>query len=212
MTTQPSTRRTRRRGVQRHLRSRRIRALLASGLVLGAGATITLAAWNDSEHATGSVTAGHFSLEGSANGNEYQSSESGSAHTLSFSPEAEAMFPGSSTYSLFSVRTTAGSLGGTVHVQADEGNVEGLGAFLTYGVRTVAGTTCDADTFEAGQSVVERGSDLTTDAAVPQELAPNQEGPVNYCLELRLPEGADNEAQNASVAPYWEFFGTSVSE
>ena len=41
-----------------------IRAILAGGLVLGVGAAVTLAAWNDSEFVTGTFTAGTFNLRG----------------------------------------------------------------------------------------------------------------------------------------------------
>ena len=41
-----------------------VRAILAGGLVLGVGAAVTLAAWNDSEFATGTFGAGSFNLEG----------------------------------------------------------------------------------------------------------------------------------------------------
>ena len=44
--------------------SRRVKAVLAGGMVLGIGAAITLAAWNDSEFATGTFSAGHFGIEG----------------------------------------------------------------------------------------------------------------------------------------------------
>ena len=205
-----STPRAHRRAVQRHLWSRRIRALLASGMVLGVGATITLAAWNDSEYTTGSVTAGHFSLEGSVDGDEYRSSEPDSAHTLSFSPDA-ALYPGATDYALFRVRASEGSMGGSVQVLADEENAEGLGAYLTYGIREVDGTTCTFEAFEAGEVVVERGSGLTTDAQTTQDLAPDQEEAINYCLELILPEGTDNDAQGLSATPSWEFFATSTS-
>lgn len=210
-TSSPFSRSARRRSAQRRLWSRRVRALLASGLVLGVGATITLAAWNDSEYTTGSVTAGQFNLEGSVDGNEYRSSEPDSAHTLSFSPDA-ALYPGATDYASFSVRAAEGSIGGTVQVLADEGNEEGLGAYLTYGIREVDGTACDFDAFEAGEVVVDRGSDLTTGADNVQDLAANQEEAITYCLELTLPEDADNDAQGQSATPSWEFFGTSASE
>ena len=48
--------------------NRKILAVLAGGLVLGVGVAVTLAAWNDSEFATGTFTAGSFNLEGSTTG------------------------------------------------------------------------------------------------------------------------------------------------
>ncbi|SFH86076.1 hypothetical protein E3O11_09355 [Cryobacterium levicorallinum] len=50
----------------RQKRNRRIRAVLAGGLVLGLGAAVTLAAWNDSEFARGSFAASGFNLVGSS--------------------------------------------------------------------------------------------------------------------------------------------------
>ena len=50
---------------KRRRRSRMIRAILAGGLVLGVGAAVTLAAWNDSEFVTGTFTAGTFNMQGS---------------------------------------------------------------------------------------------------------------------------------------------------
>src|SRR5690606_31735774 len=55
----------------RRRRSRMIRALLAGGLVLGVGTAVTLAAWNDSEFASGTFRAGTFDLEGSTDGTTF---------------------------------------------------------------------------------------------------------------------------------------------
>ncbi|MEJ7649283.1 MAG: SipW-dependent-type signal peptide-containing protein [Nakamurella sp.] len=48
--------------VRRRDRRRKFRAVLAAGLVLGVGGAVTLAAWNDSEYATGTFTAGTFNM------------------------------------------------------------------------------------------------------------------------------------------------------
>ena len=53
---------------ERGRRARIWRALLAGGLVLGVGATATLAAWNDSEVATGSFAASVFDTESQSAG------------------------------------------------------------------------------------------------------------------------------------------------
>ena len=45
--------------------SRKVKAILAGGLVLGIGTAVTLAAWNDSEFASGQFAAGTFNLQGS---------------------------------------------------------------------------------------------------------------------------------------------------
>lgn len=185
---------------RRHRRRRastKVRALLAGGLVLGVGASTTLAAWNDSESVTGTVTAGTFELQGSTDGSTYASQDS--PHAVTFSPDA-ALLPGDSTYALFSVRTAPGSAGGQVTLEADAGNAEGLGAALDYGVATVGGTTCDSETFASGG-----------DGTAPQSLEGDAGSTVNYCLRLTLPDDAPNDVQGASVDPQWHATGTTTS-
>ena len=53
--------------VKNTLKSRRVRALLAGGLVLGVGIGVTLAVWNDEIFQKGTFDAGGFMLEGSIN-------------------------------------------------------------------------------------------------------------------------------------------------
>lgn len=191
--------------------SRRVRALLAAGVVLGAGATVTMAAWNDSEYATGTVTAATFALEGSVDGSTFSASDASAPHALGFSPAADLVL-GATSYALFSVRTQAGSTAGSVRVLADDGNTSGLNQYLTYGLRTVDVTTCDSGTFEIGAVVVERGTAMTSDAPSSQPVAADQGSTVNYCLELTLDSDAPNEAQGATASPLWQFLGTSTSE
>ena len=63
------------------LRRRRIYAVLAGGLVLGVGTAVTLAAWNDSEFAKSTFTAGSFVFQGSTDGTAFadHASEAGAA-------------------------------------------------------------------------------------------------------------------------------------
>lgn len=190
--------------------SRRVRAVLASGLVLGVGATVTLAAWNDSEFAGGTVSAGHFTLEGSVDGTSFSTTEAADPHQLSFSVTS-ALTPGQRTYALFSVRTTAGSTAGDIQLQGDDGNTGALANAMTYGVRTVAGATCSAATFDAGTVVVPRGTVLTGDATESQPVAADQGSVVHYCLELTLSSSAPNSVQGTSATPLWRAVGTSSS-
>lgn len=195
-----------------------MRALLASGLVLGVGATLTLSSWNDSEYAETEIEAGTFMLEGSRTGQEgsFEASSEEAAHALSFSSNAGQMYPGSSTYALFSVRTQSGSLGGTSQVQPpqwDRENPESLGHYLNYGIRILEGTTCNEETFAASaQVVVDSETPLleVEPQVTEQVLAPDAQETVNYCIELALPVGDNNDAQGATVAPQWEFLGTST--
>lgn len=211
MTEEPLTTGRRR----RHRRSRRlsvkVRALLASGLVLGVGASVTLAAWNDSEHASGTVSAGHFTLEGSADGASFSTTTADSPHQLSFSVDSQ-LVPGGRTYALFSVRAASSSIGGTVHLQGDDANTGTLADALTYGVVTVTEPSCTAEAFSLGTQVVPRGTALTGGAESSQDVAPDQGSTVHYCLELTLSAEAPNAVQGGSTTPRWHAVGTSVSE
>lgn len=192
-------------------RWRRARALLASGLVLGVGATVTLAAWNDSEHTAATFTSGEFGIVGATDGvNFTEHPAADSAAALSFQAPPTAMAPGTTTYALFSVRTLNPSVAGTVELAADGANAGGLGEYLTYGVRTVTGTTCDASTFEGSSSVVvASGSALTAAATGPQSLTADAASAVNYCFAVTLPMSAPNAAQGLTLTAGWEFVGTS---
>ncbi|MBB1022229.1 hypothetical protein G6030_13170, partial [Dietzia sp. E1] len=54
----------------RPARSRRTRAVLAGGSVLGIGAVVTLAAWTDDNWAGSTFSGGTFAVESSASGIE----------------------------------------------------------------------------------------------------------------------------------------------
>lgn len=99
---------------RRQLRSRRLRAVLAGGLVLGIGVAATLAAWNDSEYGSASFTAGRFDIVGAVDGSTFSShATTGAAATLNFQLAPTAMAPGNATYALFSVKTANPSVAGT---------------------------------------------------------------------------------------------------
>lgn len=191
------------------LRWRRARALLASGLVLGVGAAATIAAWNDTEHSQASFTAGRFGIVGSVNGSTFTENPTQTPATLSFQAPPTAMTPGTTTYALFSVRTLNPSVAGVAQLNANAANASGLGQHLTYGVRTITGTTCNASTFGAGTNVVAPGSTLTTGATVTQPLQANAANQVNYCFAVTLPTAAPNSAQGLSLTARWEVVGTA---
>ena len=85
----------------------RVRALLAGGLVLGVGATVTLAAWNDSEFVTATFQAGTFNLQGSTDGTTFSDHASAPGASLGFSVNASALSPGDVVYAPYAVRLAA---------------------------------------------------------------------------------------------------------
>lgn len=204
----------------KRLRSRRIRAILAGGLVFGVGATATLAAWNDSEFGTTTFTAGRFNIEGSTDGTTWAQHPTSPGASMTFrlgAAVAGALTPGDTVYALFSVRTpstpTAPSMGGTVQLNAASTNNTGLGAYLTYRVKTISGTTCDATAFNGGSDITGltgTNVSLNTSAGAPQNLAAGG-AQINYCFAVTLPSGTSTTAQGATLNAVWEFAATSTS-
>ncbi|MEV4775647.1 SipW-dependent-type signal peptide-containing protein [Microbacterium sp. LTA6] len=197
----------------RRLRSRRIRAVLASGLVFGVGAAMTLAAWNDSEHTTANFTAGRFGIVGATDGVAFSEHPTAPGATLPFQlpATAAAMTPGATVYALFSVRTINPSVAGSVQLKAGAGNGAGLGAHLTYSVRTITQTTCNAANFGTGTAVagLPVNATLVTGATSSQALTANAGAQVNYCFEVTLPAAAPNTAQGLTLTATWEFAATA---
>ena len=203
------------RGVSRFTR---LRAILAGALVLGVGASVTLASWNDSETATATLTAGRFDVVGSIDGGVFGQHASSSAAALSFAVPVSGMAPGMTSYALFSVKTANPSVAGTIAVTAlatNNTSGTGLGASLTYGVKAIAsGATgaCTAAAFAAATTtVVAAGSPLTASQATGATLPVSANGAdqINYCFAVTLPTAADNTAQGKTSAPSWTF--TAVS-
>ena len=144
MSTTAST--TRKKGL-----SRKVRALLAGGLVLGIGAAGTLAAWNDSEFATGTFSAGVFDLQGSttsATAGYSDHASAGGAATMQFSAPFNNMSPGSVVYAPFWVRLAANTTSPATLdlVSIDSTDTTGTNSGqLSYSVYAIGPTaTCDA--------------------------------------------------------------------
>ncbi|MBK0418865.1 hypothetical protein JD276_07445 [Leucobacter sp. CSA1] len=152
---------------------RKITAVLAGGLVLGVGAAVTLAAWNDSEFATGTFTAGSFTFQGSADGATFEDHASvGGAADLSFTQGFDNLTPGDTVYALYSLKLE-GTSDATVTPVAPAlaaGSTLEAGD-LTFASNTIAGTTCDATAFAGG-----------TPTASSFAMSPDDQ--VNLCLEV----------------------------
>lgn len=193
-------------------RGRKIRALLAGGLVLGVGAAVTLAAWTDEEWAIGNFGAGSFNIEGSTDGTDFadHNSEAGAA-VLPFEIDAENLSPGDSVAAPFVVRTDAATTyGATVELTSAAG--EGtIAPDLTYGISQV-GATGECTEGATGTPIVPAGTsvDAITGAA-PFTLEAGAAGtagaPVVLCFEVTAGETLQ---QGDTGSATWEFTATSV--
>lgn len=201
------------------IRRRRVLAILAGGAVVGVGAAVTLAAWNDSEFATGTFAAGAFNLEGSLdNGvdDAYADHDTVAGaqqlDSVQYVASTSNMVPGEVAYESFFVRLDAEtSVDGTLAF----GSIAGAGVTAEFGYDVaVIGVdqTCDATAIAAG-TVLAAGPSLTVNeagaATVPlvHSADPSTAGaPVHLCFAV---EASSTLTQGATATATWEFVATS---
>lgn len=221
MTDAPTRRgaRERRSGDRRRLRTRRVRALLAAGLVLGVGTAVTLAAWTDTENATGSFGASVFDTQSQSAGSPtYASNPSAPGATLTFN--ATQMSPGVSSFAWLNVRTTAATtVGGTVTLTA----VTPTGALapaLQYRAVRLTNPSptspCDATAFSGTPTYIAGGSATYLPVSqLPVSAVANTIGAagaqLGFCFEVRVMTGAANTYQGTTATVAWTFTGTSAN-
>lgn len=193
---------------------RKVLAVLAGGLVLGVGAAVTLAAWNDSEFATGDFAAGSFNLEGATDGaaGTYTDHETAAgAATLEFDlPLAENLAPDDVVYAPLWVRLDEAT---TSPAQLEATSAAGTGANaanLSYTVHAIpAAATCDATTATTGTELAS-GADLSAFTAGGTEALAVGEGaagaPAQLCFAVTAgPDLVEGEAATGT----WAFTATS---
>lgn len=194
-------------------RRRKIQALAAGGLVLGVGASATMAAWTDEESSIGSFTAGAFAIEANIDG------QWSATNKMTFA--AADLFPDQSVYAPVSLRSSPDTtVEGVVSVQ-EKATSGGLVPDLSY--RAVAlspGTdpkTCsdkhfnnatDQYVFGSNKEYVNMGSAPAAKAT--QSLEAGQANTISYCFEVRLDKDASNASQKQTATTTWEFYAESI--
>ncbi|MFH5879300.1 SipW-dependent-type signal peptide-containing protein [Arthrobacter sp. NA-172] len=189
----------------------KIRAVLAGGLVLGVGAVAVLAAWNDSEFATGTFTAGNFNLEGSTDGTAYADHNSSPGATLPFTLNPGNLAPGDTVYAPFAVRLAANtSTGSTVTVNA--GTATGSVAHLTYELIAPSAFGCSSGT--TGTQLVHAGTALDgalsgiTFSLSPGTPTSDPGGAVFLCFKVTA---ASDLVRGQNGTATWQFAAASTS-
>ena len=194
----------------------RVRAVLAGGLVLGVGATLTLASWNDSEYASGTLKTSTFDLQSSPtniSGN-FSSHPEGAPLVLDFAPSN--MAPGSLRQKQFFIRNT-GTVAGTYtfsapDMAADDSSFP-LKSHLKYRAIETTGS-CTATSFTSGTPQYLAGGSsswvaIGTPASAPRNLAAGGTA-VGICVELQLSATTPNDRQGKTVAV--QIMTTATSE
>jgi predicted ribosomally synthesized peptide with SipW-like signal peptide len=188
--------------------SRRIAAILAGGLVLGVGAAVTLAAWNDSEFAKGTFTAGTFNLQGSTDGSTYTDHTSvAGAAAMTMSTNASKLSPGDVAYSPFAVELTSATTNNAV-VTVTSANTTGDAANYTYTLFTTGTFGCSAASTPV-TTLVPAGTALTTTGGTAPTFsltAATTPAPTFLCFKVTAGTGI---TQGATTTATWQFAAVS---
>jgi len=191
---------------------RRTKSLLAGGLVLGVGAAITLAAWNDSEFASAEFEAGSFDMVGSIDGATFANHPAGTPAAMSFSAGFDNLSPDTTVSAPFVLHLTPTT---TFDAEVELVSAVGAGtaeANLTYGIQQVA-SVAECTPTAVGVEIVPAGTtlDAVTDAET-FELAQSADGvaagtDVFLCFQVTAGPAL---TQGTGATGVWEFVATSV--
>jgi predicted ribosomally synthesized peptide with SipW-like signal peptide len=203
-----------RRAGARRTGTQRLKAILAGGLVLGVGAAITLAAWNDSEFATGTFNSGHFNVQGSTDGTTFADhTSSGSAAGLSFSTGFDNLSASVTVAAPFVLHLDKDS---TSNATVSVASATGAGtakAHLTYGIVTVASVVACTPSASGTATIVPAGTSLdsvsgasTFDLTKSTNLGTAPGADVFLCIKVSSDSAL---AQDTTATGTWEFLATS---
>lgn len=194
-------------------RSRKFKAVLAGGIVLGIGAAVTLAAWTDNEWAEGTFGAGSFNIQGSPDGTTFTDHESADgAAQLTFDLDGgDQLSPGDSVAAPFVLRLDATTTyDATVALESATGGGDNPAA-LTYGIVQVANAAACTAT-ATGTQIVPAGTALnSTTGAADFNLTAGATGqpgtPVTLCFTVTA---GDTLTEGQNTTAQWQFAATSV--
>ncbi|ODA89596.1 hypothetical protein ATY41_04790 [Leifsonia xyli subsp. xyli] len=191
-------------------RRRKLQAVLATGLMLGAGATVTLAAWSDSEYATGTFSAGTFNLVGSTDGTTFTDhATSGAAAALLFTVNTATLSPTDVTASPFAVQLAANTTNNAT-VTISSSTTTGSIANLTYQLLQTTSFGCTATT--TGTTLVTAGTAVgSVPSSTTFSLAKGTSGaagsPVYLCFKVTAGSGL---VQGQTGTATWQFQAAGV--
>jgi predicted ribosomally synthesized peptide with SipW-like signal peptide len=217
-----------RRPANRH----KVLAFLAAGTVVGVGATVTLAAWNDAEWINGSIGTETFEVQQNVTapwvGTAWTDAETAPGNRLAFTPGSLDLTPSEAVYAPVSLTTTADSveasslsLAAATSTGTASSDATGL-LFSALTLRVVVVPTaaadaplaCNAAAFAAASQYVVgsfgSSAPLATKGSMSPGLAAAGADKLDYCFEIALPANASDVLQGRQVTPQWTFLAEST--
>lgn len=209
-------------------RSRKRKALLAGGVVLGLGATVTLAAWTDDVWVSGAFSAGTFNVQGAvdAAGDDWRElATSDDSGALEFTVSPSAMAPGDSVYAPLNLRVDPESSGYDAEISlptAPTGpasasppqNQAFFNALRVTLYGDVAPAQCSVGEVDGG-APLDGFNNVSLDTVATETLVTlgGDGSERGVCFEVTLPEDAPPDVQGGATGDLlWNFKGESVEQ
>lgn len=185
--------------------SKKFKAILAGGLVLGIGAAVTMASWTDEEWASASFSSGEFVLESSTDGETFKSHTQvgdGQSSQLQFDLDTEDLGPGQKLAAPFALRladeTThdavvkmSGPASDEMGLTYDLEHVDSFDKCTTATQGTTQGTAVGFD-LEAGEDTSAGEAEiLCFHVEASQDLKQDQSASPTWTFHASLPESAN---------------------
>ncbi|MCK8614997.1 SipW-dependent-type signal peptide-containing protein [Gordonia sp. C13] len=189
---------------ERNRKSRKRKAILASGAVLGVGAVVTLAAWNDTVFGAGTFGIGNtaWNVQASVDGTNFDEyADSAAPGVISFPVVAGVnpinLMPGQTTKGSFWLKETKGFMDADVTIQAPANATNTLAQALYVTIKDGSTTLVNNKQLSA--------SGISTTFRVTKATAKKID------FEVTLPANANpNLLVDTSVTPRWEMKAQSV--
>jgi predicted ribosomally synthesized peptide with SipW-like signal peptide len=199
---------------------RRRRAVLAAGLVLGVGAAVTLAAWNDSvwgkaDFGTGTQS---WNLQGTfddgASWDEFDTRAS--EGTFAFDVKAGDMAPGDVTHAVVGVKEVYGNFASTVLVKSpiiDNQSAGYTGNTLANALNVQVcdlGTTAPVNWDGTCNTPIANGKLSAVADSASTDLAKGVDSSRYYGFNVSMDQGQRPSGLAPTTSVEWEFAGQSV--
>lgn len=190
-------------------RRKKVRAVMASGLVLGVGAAVTLAAWSDTGWGVGQFGSegSDFDIKASVDGGTVWDDfvTKGKAGKLAFGAASTALVPGQPVFQLVGLQETKGNLGAKITAKQEAVASNALTSKVDMSIADL-GTGADAPTCSTNTDKTFTPAGTLAVPAIGGEVRVEKGGYRWLCLRAELDKEAGLEA--AGIAPasvYWNF-------
>lgn len=199
---------------QKQNRRKKVRAVMASGLVLGVGAAVTLAAWSDSVWGVGEFGTGDsaFNVQGYFNAaqgwDEFIDAES--AGTMEFGPSSTALVPGVPVFQLVGLHEAEGDLGADITITQTALDANPLTNKVAVSIAEVGDTEAVPTSCVAGGTA--SGFESAGTLSAPKVLSTRVEADGYQWLCIRAELDANAGLDSAGVPAekvFWTFDATS---